>query len=815
MRTLWILSLTGTLSGCFLAGGGDDPETLPEPDTDTDADADSDSDTDTDADSDADSDSDTDVPRAEDCTNGLDDDGDGDSDCFDPDCAADLACCPVELLAGVGTVNDNVLGLGSLTDPSCGGVGGPEITFAFTPQASGIYRLETLGSDFDTVLTVLDSCAGAELACDDDSLGLQSRVELPLTGGVTYVVSVDARSRATPLLSGDVALTVTPVLPEACGDGVDNDLDLEIDCFDTDCLADPACLETCGDGLDNDLDGDPDCFDVDCVGHPACGPEACGDNVDNDADGDTDCADFDCATSPSCVVEICNDGGDNDFDGVADCADFDCLGDPACGAEVCDDGYDNDGDGFADCLDRSSCGTDPACCPGTALFGPGSVLGSVSPNRNVNDASCDAAIATGPDASFAFTPVVSGPYAFVVDADFDHAVSVRDSCGGAELACDFGPETGVSSVVVNLVANTPYVVHVDAFSDLTPLQSGLFQLDIQPFVPVEICDDNLDNDLDTLFDCDDPECTTDPACVVPEVCDDSVDNDGDSAVDCVDPDCASDPACLLGEVCDDGQDNDSDGAFDCFDRDCVADAACCPVEIAGTLPYVTAGDLATSSNLNDASCALGPSGNDHTVEFTAPAAGTYQFTTGGSYSDVALALQDSCGGAELDCDSTFYAATLFRPMLAGETVLVLVDGFDDSTFSNGPWQLTIAPVAPSQSCPAQITTGPGTYFGNTVGQPDDNTPTCVIGYSAAGDTTVEFTAPSAGTYTFDTFGTVFDTILSVLDSCGGASLACNDDAPTGYTLQSEVSVTLAAGQTVIVVVDGYEFESGPVTLNIQ
>ena len=57
-----------------------------------------------------------------------------------------------------------------------------------------------------------------------------------------------------------------------CDDGLDNDGDGDIDCDDSDCSGDPACMEMghCDDGLDNDGDGDTDCDDSDCAGDPAC-----------------------------------------------------------------------------------------------------------------------------------------------------------------------------------------------------------------------------------------------------------------------------------------------------------------------------------------------------------------------------------------------------------------------------------------------------------------------------------------------------------------------------------------------------------------
>lgn len=104
---------------------------------------------------------------------------------------------------------------------------------------------------------------------------------------------------------------------------------------------------------------------------------------------------------------------------------------------------------------------------------------------------------------------------------------------------------------------------------------------------------------------------------------------------------------------------------------------------------------------------------------------------------------------------------------------------------------------------------PQSIMGDNTGLGDDHFTSC--GNGGGEDATYQFTAPFAGTFVFDTFGTAYDTILAVLDGCGGAELACNDDT---MTLQSQVMVPLAAGQTVIIVVDGYSGATGPFTLNI-
>lgn len=76
------------------------------------------------------------------------------------------------------------------------------------------------------------------------------------------------------------------------------------------------------------------------------------------------------------------------------------------------------------------------------------------------------------------------------------------------------------------------------------------------------------------------------------------------------------------------------------------------------------------------------------------------------------------------------------------------------------------------------------------------------GGRSGADVSVEWTAGAAGTYSFDTAGSEIDTVIYVLDGCGGTELACNDD-DVGEVEQARVEVTLDAGQTVIVVIDGF------------
>jgi hypothetical protein len=89
-----------------------------------------------------------------------------------------------------------------------------------------------------------------------------------------------------------------------------------------------------------------------------------------------------------------------------------------------------------------------------------------------------------------------------------------------------------------------------------------------------------------------------------------------------------------------------------------------------------------------------------------------------------------------------------------------------------------------------------------------------FGGTNAPDASFLYTAPFAGSYTVDTAASSFDTVLYVRsNTCSGAELACNDD--TGGTRQSRVTLSLAAGQRVVIVVDGYSTASGSFNLHIN
>lgn len=105
-----------------------------------------------------------------------------------------LAACPDgELgdLVGRPVSTGTVGATGASFFASCA-LSGRDVLFTWTAPATGRYRLDSEGSDYDTVLSVLDGrCAGDELACNDDAIGYQSVVEVELIAGqqVTIVLA--------------------------------------------------------------------------------------------------------------------------------------------------------------------------------------------------------------------------------------------------------------------------------------------------------------------------------------------------------------------------------------------------------------------------------------------------------------------------------------------------------------------------------------------------------------------------------------------------------------------------------------------------
>ena len=164
-------------------------------------------------------------PAAEvDCDDGIDDDGDGQADCRDEDCAEDAACAgPREDCAAVGDEDGD--GRADCDDSDC------EDEPACAPP-------------------LVEIC---DQAGDEDGDGQADCEDADCAGFVDCV----------------------PPPVEACDEPGDEDDDGLADCLDSDCAGHAGCVATpedCGRAGDEDEDGLADCADPDCAEAPACAP---------------------------------------------------------------------------------------------------------------------------------------------------------------------------------------------------------------------------------------------------------------------------------------------------------------------------------------------------------------------------------------------------------------------------------------------------------------------------------------------------------------------------------------------------------------
>jgi hypothetical protein len=189
------------------------------------------------------------------CEDGVDNDIDGKKDCADADCAMAPACPEACIFADLGKAlgqkvaqGTTASGLSVLGGP-CGGGTAKEMAYRWKAPIDGIYAFDTAGSSFDTVLYLLDgNCAGQALRCDDDEGStLQSSVLHEMTKNQTVVIVVDGKGTAAGNFILNINIAPVPAETGLCYEGIDNDADTLVDCFDDDCQTDPVCLTPCAD----------------------------------------------------------------------------------------------------------------------------------------------------------------------------------------------------------------------------------------------------------------------------------------------------------------------------------------------------------------------------------------------------------------------------------------------------------------------------------------------------------------------------------------------------------------------------------------
>ncbi len=86
--------------------------------------------------------------------------------------------------------NGTTVGATGMDISSCAYNDRKDVWHSFTPTIAGVYDINLCDSNFDTTLSIFDDCEGAEIVCNDDYCGLQSRVLLKARADVRYLIRV-------------------------------------------------------------------------------------------------------------------------------------------------------------------------------------------------------------------------------------------------------------------------------------------------------------------------------------------------------------------------------------------------------------------------------------------------------------------------------------------------------------------------------------------------------------------------------------------------------------------------------------------------
>jgi len=424
-------------------------------------------------------------------------------------------------------------------------------------------------------------------------------------------------------------------------------------CHDT-CLTGPPLDASCGTCEAQICAVDSFCctasWDAICVSEVGtiCGTPCgatCGDGQCQQGESCSTCA-ADCGACSVCGDGVC------DWTEACDTCAQDCGACAACGDGVCDPG-----ETCGTCA--GDCGACPAC-PGNTLVGPlpQTVTGSTA--GLVNGLTTTCAYSNAAEVTYSFTAPADGSYEFnTFGSAYDTILVVRDGdCQGAGLACNDDTAGLRSKVSVDLTAGQTVVVQVDGFGT----QSGAFTLNACEGACAPACGDGTCNPNESCSTCSQD-------CGACSVCGDGWCEQGESCSSCS-SDCGACPVC--GDaVCDPTESCDT----------CSGDCGVCPLcpatDLGSAVPQTVTGSTAGLVNALPSPCAYSNS-PELTYSFTAPADGTYEFNTTGSAFDTILHAHDgTCQGAALACndDHAGLQSQIFVPLTAGQTVILVVDGF--------------------------------------------------------------------------------------------------------------------------------------------
>ncbi len=165
-----------------------------------------------------------------------------------------------------------------------------------------------------------------------------------------------------------------------------------------------------------------------------------------------------------------------------------------------------------------------------------------------------------------------------------------------------------------------------------------------------------------------------------------------------------------------------------------------------------------------------------------------------------------CGGDDCDDNNALVSPSALERCTGGidEDCDGLADCMDPDCRADPSCAMPTCPDRVLGSALGVIATG------TTAGAGADSQGSCGAS-DGAPDLAFQWTAPSTGTYSFDTRTSSYDTVLYARMGCLGPQLGCDDDGGGGTT--SLIRFPLTAGETIILFVDGFGMSSGNFVLH--
>lgn len=341
---------------------------------------------------------------------------------------------------------------------------------------------------------------------------------------------------------------------------------------------------------------------------------------------------------------------------------------------------------------------------------------------------------------------------------------------------------------------------------------------------VEDCDDGNEEDGDACTSA----CVSGAGCGNGTVddgedCDDGNQSTQDDCIDCVAARCGDGFAQVGEEACDDGNDVDDDTCTNACTVIVPVDYGCpgTVVDVAANMPATLGGNTADSTSTYEGSC--GGFDSPEIVYAVTPAASgilLLEMYADTMALDPVLYVKTDCeGAATLACaDATYDGGyeSIQLNVTGGTTYYVFADGWDGSAgdFYLGATLLTSVPGddCPGVNIPLNEFNEPYTVSGDTSLAKADRVGTGLCDSPSTKEVVYKIVAPANGRLVA-ALDPSYDASLYVRTLCTTPSsqLQCSEMGGVGEAELTTVTVT--AGKSYFVIVDGWDGDSGPYTID--